>query len=358
MDPEMADFQSTFSGARVLVTGHTGFCGSWLTLWLKQLGAEVMGISLPPNTEPSLFRAAKVKTGITHREIDICDVAAMTLEIKAFKPQFVFHLAAQALVRPSYSDPVETFRVNTLGTACILEACRTVEGVKAAVLITTDKVYENKEWVWPYREGDPLGGKDPYSASKAAAELVASSYRRTMAPLGNDLALATARGGNIIGGGDWSIDRLIPDFVRACTTGAPIVLRNPAATRPWQHVLCLCHGYLVLADRLARARAAVQEAYNFGPRPEDVLSVRDVVDRFAAGWKPVPVEVRPSNLPEAGKLAIDSTRAETELGWRPAWKGLDGISRTADWYAGYYDRKQDARDLCEAQIKDYRGALG
>ncbi len=355
----MSDFETAFGKQRVLVTGHTGFCGSWLTLWLRRLGAEVMGVSLKPESSPALFTEAGLKSQVRHREIDICDMQKLSSEIADFQPAFVFHLAAQALVRRSYRDPIDTFRVNALGTACLLEACRPVKSVRAAVLITTDKVYENREWAWAYRENDALGGKDPYSASKACAELVAASYRRALIPGANGMAVATARGGNIIGGGDWSEDRLIPDLVRAISSKTPITIRNPKSTRPWQHVLCLCHGYLQLADQMTRPGGKVSEAYNFGPSGEDVLPVEDVLARFAQSWRPVPVVHQPdAGMPEAGMLSIDSARAQRELGWRPGWSGAEGIARAAEWYAGYYDRKETAASLCGKQIEAYRETIG
>ncbi len=251
----LLDFEVPLQGKRVLVTGHTGFTGGWLVSWLKLIGCDVAGLALAPATEPSLFAAADIADGIASTLGDIRDFAIVRSAVERHRPSVIIHLAAQPLVSKSFADPIETFATNALGTAHVLEAARLTPDVKAVVCITTDKVYRDQDWVRGYREQDPLGGKDPYSASKACAELVAASYRATLAERGNGVLIANARGGNIIGGGDWSADRIVPDFVRAVTARQPINLRNPAAVRPWQHVMALVHGYLVLARASVERRS-------------------------------------------------------------------------------------------------------
>ncbi|MBP2493761.1 CDP-glucose 4,6-dehydratase [Methylobacterium sp. PvP062] len=344
-----------YRGTRVLVTGHTGFKGAWLVAWLLDQGAEVMGLALgPPTDRPSLFRDLALADRMRSAVVDIRDAEAVREAVAAFRPEIVFHLAAQALVRRSYADPLETFAVNVMGTAHVLEAARHTDSVRAVVCVTSDKCYENREWVWGYRESDPLGGKDPYSASKAAAEIVAGSYRQALMP-GSRLRLATARGGNVIGGGDWSEDRLVPDLVRAIRSRAPLVLRNPDAVRPWQHVLELLHGYLLLGARLLAADDAAVGAWNFGPARASEVAVRRLVEQALAAWggDPIPVQIEASALREAGILKLDAAKAEAELGWRPRLGFARTVRLTMEWYRDYSARPTDARALVEAQIAEY-----
>jgi len=343
----------SLAGRRVLITGHTGFCGGWLALWLHRLGCDVHGLSLPPSTTPSLFEAAHVAEVVKHHLLDIREAGRLRDLVQEISPEIIFHLAAQPLVRLSYREPAETFAVNAVGTANVLDAARQT-GCRAVVVVTTDKVYQNREWIWPYREDEPLGGHDPYSASKACAELVAASFRSSYT---DGPAIATARGGNIIGGGDWSEDRLIPDFVRAVVSGTSITLRNPAATRPWQHVLALCHGYITLAAALLETPEIAMRSWNFGPDPEDAIPVSRIVQRFEAVWKKIDTTYQKSDLHEAKSLSVDSTLARNVLGWLPAWNLDLSLQATAEWYRDVIDRKQDARMACESQITSYVDAM-
>lgn len=337
-------------GRRVLVTGHTGFCGSWLSLWLGELGAEVYGLAKPPETDPNLFGLLNVLLEDRSHIGDISEAGVVSRVVSEIAPDIVFHLAAQPLVRRSYADPLDTYRSNVIGTAEICEAIRRTESVTAAVFVTTDKVYKNREWVHPYRETDELGGKDPYSASKAACELVIASYIDTVLDA-DRVKCASARGGNIIGGGDWSEDRLVPDIVRAIASDTPLTLRNPAATRPWQHVLALCHGYVALAERLDAGEAA-GGGWNFGPADNATLTTAEIVEAFSEGWRRPPVEIQPSPLHEAQLLALDCTKARIDLGWRPAWSTPESILRTVDWYRAHAEG-ENMLDFTRAQIKDY-----
>src|ERR1700744_1266839 len=280
----LLDFETALQGQRVFVPGHTGFTGGWLVSWLKRIGCDVAGLALAPSTDPSLFAVAGIAEGIVSTIGDIRDFAAGRSTVERHRPSIIIHLAAQPLVSKSFAEPIETFATNALGTAHVLEAARLTPDVKCVVCITTDKVYRDQDWVWGYREQDPLGGRDPYSASKACTELIAASYRATLAERGNGVLIANARGGNIIGGGDWSADRIVPDFVRAVTTRQPITLRNPDAVRPWQHVIALVHGYLVLAARLLSGDRAAADNWNFGPGDEAARTVGDLVEQLATVW--------------------------------------------------------------------------
>lgn len=348
-------FEHRLAGERILVTGHTGFTGGWLTAWLAAIGAEVHGLALAPETSPNLFETARIAEVVRHRLADIRSTDDVRRCMGEVRPSVVIHLAAQPLVRRSYREPVETFAANVMGTANVLEAARAC-GVQAAVVITTDKVYRNREWDQAYREVDELGGKDPYSASKACAELVAASYQASFGSGG--LAIATARGGNIVGGGDWSEDRLIPDFVRATLAGQPIVLRNPNATRPWQHVLSLCHGYLMLAAALLDRPAQHVGGWNLGPSADDVVPVARVVEMLSRKWRTPGIKIEPSNLAEAQLLALDSTKAREKLNWRPPWPLEKVLDCTAEWYRDFHDGRADARVLLDCQIAEYRDAIG
>ena len=355
MAVDLLPFERRLAGERILVTGHTGFTGGWLTAWLASIGAEVHGLALAPETSPNLFDAARIGEIVRHRLLDIRSVPDVMRCVDEVRPSVLIHLAAQPLVRRSYRAPVETFATNVIGTAHVLEAARAC-GVRAAVAITTDKVYRNREWDRPYSEVDELGGKDPYSASKACAELVAASYQASFGADGP--AIATARGGNIIGGGDWSEDRLIPDFVRAILAGKPIVLRNPGATRPWQHVLSLCHGYLMLAAALLDGPAEHVGGWNLGPTSEQIVPVARVVEMLSRKWRAAEIRVEPSNLAEAQLLALDSTKARTTLGWHPPWSLDTVLARTAEWYRDFHDGHTNARVLLDRQIAEYRQAIG
>lgn len=340
-------------GRRVLVTGHTGFKGSWLCLCLLRAGARVCGYALPPRTEQDNFVRTGLAKRLDHQEGDVRDLDRLRTVTAAFQPEVAFHLAAQALVRRSYADPAETFAVNSLGTANVLEALRAVPACRTVVAITSDKCYENREWVWGYREDDSLGGHDPYSASKAAAEVIISSYRRSFfRPAGR--GLASARAGNVIGGGDWSPDRLVPDCIRSLARGETIVLRRPEATRPWQHVLEPVSGYLRLAEALLDQPQAFDEAWNFGPEPSGVYTVRDVVELVIRGWGSGRWEpTGDTSTHEAGLLALDISKARQRLGWGPVWDAPTAIARTVAWYRA---QEQDMFGFCERQVEDYEQA--
>jgi CDP-glucose 4,6-dehydratase len=342
-----------WSGKRVLLTGHTGFKGSWLTLWLHHLGATVAGLSLPPITHPSLFESARVaEVCCLSRMGDIRDRAATAAVIRDFRPEIVLHLAAQPLVRASYREPVETFATNIQGTIHVLDALRGLAEVQVAVMITTDKVYRNREWERPYREEDTLGGADPYSASKAACELVIDAYRDSFLRA-QGVRLASARAGNVIGGGDWSEDRLIPDAVRAWQQGKVLEIRRPGAVRPWQHVLDPLAGYLLLAESLWHRKVA-EEAYNFGPPQDDAASVRAVIEqaREVVGDAKVHYHQQLQGPHEAGLLLLESAKARSQLGYRSRLGLAEGVRRTLHWYQAQA-AGDDARRLCEEDIREY-----
>ena len=327
---------SFWNQRRVFITGHTGFKGGWLSLWLSRLGARVTGYALPPPTTPSFFEATGLERRLTSVIGDIRDLDALDRAMGATQPEVVFHLAAQALVRRAHADPIETIGSNVMGTAHVLEAARRRPEVRAVVVVTSDKVYDNRERTWGYREGDRLGGREPYGASKAAAEKVVEAYRHsyfTDRPVG----IATARAGNIIGGGDWAADRLVPDAIRAFTAGLPLVLRNPAATRPWQYVLDPLRGYLMLAERLCADTPAAAGAWNFGPDTEGEVPVSHVADRMVALWSDgARWHHDGGEHPyEAGFLAVDSTKADRRLNWRCAVSLEDGLAATMAWYRAH-----------------------
>lgn len=354
----LADF---YRGKRVLITGHTGFKGSWLCLWLHKLGAEITGYALDPPTKPSLFELAGVD-GLVHSVIhDIRDLETLKRALLGARPEIVFHMAAQPLVRDSYLDPVATFEINVMGTVNLLEAVRGCPDVRAVVNVTTDKCYENREWIWGYRENDPLGGFDPYSSSKACSEIVTTAYLRSFFDIDNyeihGVALASARSGNAIGGGDWGQDRLVPDCFRSILNGGNIRLRNPKAIRPWQHVLEPLCGYLLLARRLYEEGPTYAGAWNFGPLEADEREVEWLVRRICEKWGGpigygVPDGVQPH---EARYLKLDCSKAKAVLGWNPRWRLEDAIDKTIEWYKAYgagagSDR---LRSLCNGQIEQY-----
>jgi CDP-glucose 4,6-dehydratase len=339
MDDVEMMFANAYKNRRVLVTGHTGFKGSWLVLWLQMMGAKVTGISLPPETSPNHWNLLDI--GIESFHIDIRDEDLLRKKIVEARPEIVFHLAAQPLVRRSYRKPLETWATNVMGTANVLDACRQVDGLSAIVVVTTDKCYENKEWVWGYREIDPLGGHDPYSASKGGSELVAASYRHAFFNTSTSPLLATARAGNVIGGGDRSEDRLIPDLVRSIEAGKSLEIRSPVATRPWQHVLECLSGYLMLGQQLLERNTSAAEAWNFGPDREGNRQVMQVLAEMKANW-PI-VEWNCSDAPqphEAQLLQLDSGKARDKLLWRPVWAFDEGVAATAEWYRAWMDRKE------------------
>ena len=346
-------------GRRVLVTGHTGFKGAWLSLWLEMLGAEVLGFALAPATRPSLFVLAGVEGSLDHRLGDVRDGAALQAVVTAFRPEIVFHLAAQSLVRASYAAPVETFATNVMGTVHMLEAVRRIGGVGAALIVTSDKCYAENGGAHAYRESDRMGGHDPYSASKGCAELAAAAYGRAfLGPAG--LPLATVRAGNVIGGGDWAQDRLVADLMRGFIAGDVPVVRSPAAIRPWQHVLDPLAGYLLAAEHLWHQRPALPAAWNFGPDEADAVPVAAVAETLCRHWGDgarFRIETDPAAPREAQVLRLDATRARQELGWRPRWRLGAALARTAAWYREYA-ACADVRALTRGQIAAWSGSPG
>ena len=344
-------FGDVFRGRSVWLSGHTGFKGAWLAEWLLQLGAKIHGYALAPNTQPSLFEQLDLTVRLAHELNDVRDAVAVTHSIQQAQPDFVFHLAAQPLVRLSYAQPVETYATNVMGTVHVLEALRSLKKPCAAVFITTDKCYENREWIYGYREEDPLGGYDPYSSSKAAAEIVIGAYRRSFFQ-NHPVKIASARAGNVIGGGDWASDRIIPDCIRALQSNHPIPVRNKVATRPWQHVLEPLSGYLWLAacltSDLRPLTSALTSAFNFGPTHESNRTVAELVEEILKHWpgrwedKTVTRAVHEANL-----LQLSTDKAHALLGWRPVWNFPTAVEQTVGWY------RQPSRDLTVRQITRY-----
>lgn len=342
-----------WSGRRVLLTGHTGFKGGWLALWLQSMDAEVCGLALAPPTSPALFEIARVAAGMQHHIVDIRDCSAVHSVMSGFQPDIVFHLAAQPLVRASYQHPINTYATNVMGTVHVLEAARHAGSVRTIVNVTTDKCYDNRELTTGYRETDPMGGHDPYSSSKGCAELVSAAYRTSFL-CDAGIALATARAGNVIGGGDWAEDRLVPDVLRALERGEPVQIRNPHAIRPWQHVLEPLSGYLLLAQRLHMHGQQDAEAWNFGPRADDAKPVQWIVERLCkawgddAHWKP-----QPGTHPhEASFLKLDISKADHRLHWAPRWSLDTALNRTVQWQRAW-QQQADMRVVCLQQISEY-----
>lgn len=331
------DVDPTFwSGKRVFLTGHTGFKGSWMSLWLQRMGADVTGFALTPPTSPALFEVAGVAAGMTSIIGDIRDREALETALVAADPEIVIHMAAQPLVRASYDDPVGTYATNVMGTVHLLEAVRKVSSVRAVCVVTTDKCYENREWVWGYREDEAMGGYDPYSNSKGCSELVTSAYRRSFFTGDGQPALASARAGNVIGGGDWAADRLIPDILRAVANGDPVLIRNPLATRPWQHVLEPVSGYLVLCQALW-ADPTTAQAWNFGPRDEDAQPVQWIVEHMCERWGDGAAWTRDESVQphEANYLKLDISKARFGLGWQPRWSLSHALDRIVAWHRAW-----------------------
>jgi CDP-glucose 4,6-dehydratase len=347
----------------VFLTGHTGFKGSWLAIWLSKLGARVRGFSLDPCTEPNMFTLASVGSMVEDFRGDIRDEKKLASSMMEFAPEVVIHMAAQPLVRRSYADPVGTYATNVMGTVHILEAIRRTPSVRAVVCVTTDKVYENREWVWPYRETDHLGGHDPYASSKACAEIVSAAYRRSFFPAErlreHHIVLATARAGNVIGGGDWSEDRLIPDLVRGFCSKKPVFIRRPNAIRPWQHVLEPLYGYIMLAERLLAADGRFDSAYNFGPSDEDTWAVERIANKLVemwrdgATWKHDP----DPGAHEANYLRLDASRARLELGWQPRLNIEKALEWTMAWYRAW-NRGENMAEFTIRQIAAYEKLRG
>jgi len=344
-----------WSGKRILLTGHTGFKGSWMALWLHRLGAKVTGVSLPPTSNPNLFNLAQIQDLTDSHFLDIRDAYGLAALIQKTEPEIIFHLAAQALVRTGYQDPLTTFATNIQGTANLLNALREIASVRVVLAVTTDKVYQNLERSTAYIETDLLGGYDPYSASKAAAEMVIACYRDSYLKE-KGIAVASARAGNVIGGGDWSKDRLIPDAVRAWQEKIPLKIRRPEAIRPWQHVLEPLAGYLVLAQKLWQ-NPKLAGAYNFGPNPKEVASVRAVIEqaRQAVGVSEVIYEDGNVGPHEAGSLSLEISKAQSVLGFIPKWRLVETVNRTMAWYVAQ-KLGAKARDLCEAEITAYEAS--
>lgn len=350
--------QAFWAGKTVLLTGHTGFKGSWLSLWLQSMGAKVIGFALAPPSNPSLFETAKVAEGMVSIDGDIRDYAVLAEVFKKYQPEIVIHMAAQALVRYSYVNPVETYATNVMGTVHLLEAAKQAGSVRAIVNVTSDKCYENREWIWGYRENEAMGGYDPYSSSKGCAELVALAYRSSFFNpqdyMHHRVALASARAGNVIGGGDWADDRLIPDIMRAIVEGKPVRIRNPHAIRPWQHVLEPLSGYLVLAQELFQSGAAYAEGWNFGPDDMDAKAVQWIVEKLTQAWgEGASWMLDDGNHPhEAHYLKLDCSKAKARLNWYPRWHLEDTLKAIVDWQRAYQQRK-DMRAVTLQQIAAY-----
>jgi len=357
--------QNFWKGKKVFVTGHTGFKGSWLTQWLLLLGATVKGFSLEPETNPALFSILQLTEHMMHTIGDIRDGEALKKSLVSFQPDIVFHLAAQPLVRRSYKEPHLTYETNVMGTLNLYEAVRSCDTVRSVVSITTDKCYENREWVWGYRESDPMGGYDPYSSSKGCVELLSSAYRHSffnVADYGktHQVGLATARAGNVIGGGDWAEDRLIPDCIRSLSTGKDIVIRNPRATRPWQHVLEPLSGYLLLAQKLWDEPRQYDGGWNFGPSDDDARPVEWIVKRLCSLWKSdVGYKIDKGSHPhESNYLKLDCSKVKAKLGWRPTWNLERALSEIVSWHKGFpINAKEKTLTCIEQRMGDSKNEI-
>lgn len=348
-----------YKDRRVLVTGHTGFKGTWLSLWLNQLGAKVCGISLPPDTEPSIFTLTGAAQQVESHLFDIADAESLKKAVAAFAPEVIFHLAAQSLVRRSYAFPAATFQTNVMGTLNVLEAARSAPSLKAIVVVTSDKVYRNLETGRAFVEDDPLGGDDPYSASKACTEIASQSWRASFLRQADAPRLATARAGNVFGGGDWCADRLLPDIVRAVSAGQPVILRNPTAVRPWQYVLEPLCGYLTLGERLAAGEQSADQAWNFGPIDNEVIDVEAFARRTVAAWGRGSVEVKPDpDAPkEARLLQLDSSKSVTKLDWKPALSFQESLEWSVDWYRQVLADPSQAQNVTTTQLRAFTKRL-
>ena len=361
MNLYIKDIKDIYKNKKVLITGHTGFKGSWLSLWLLELGANVIGYSLEPPTHPNLFEALSLNKKLIHIIGDVRDEKKLSSVFKKYKPEFVFHLAAQPLVRLSYTEPKLTYETNIIGTINVLEAVRKTDSVRVCVVITTDKCYENKEWVYGYRETDPMGGYDPYSSSKACAELIVSAYRNSFFnPRDYDkihnIALSSVRAGNVIGGGDWGEDRLIPDCIKTLSKNKIINIRNPQATRPWQYVLEPLSGYLLLGSKMYKDGKRYSSAWNFGPNDDDIITVEEIVKLVIQNWGNGYYKVDTSSQPhEAGLLKLDTSKACTFLGWKPVYNLCEAIKRTINWYKYFYKSvgKEKLYKITVNDISDY-----
>lgn len=359
----LEDVVNPWQGRRVFLTGHTGFKGGWLSHWLAKRGAQIRGYALDPAGPSDFFAVAGVGDVLEDVRGDIRDCAKLEGAMREFRPEVVFHLAAQPLVRRGYADPLETYSTNVMGTAHVMEAVRKTPSARAVVCVTTDKCYQNREWVWPYRETDPLGGYDPYSSSKACAEIVAAAYRSSFFPLDrfseHRVGVATARAGNVIGGGDWSADRLIPDLIRGFQAGQPAAIRHPNAIRPWQHVLESLHGYQLIAEQLLAGRAQFASAYNFGPGGDDAWPVERMATKLAEMWGDGARWIRDAapTPHEAHFLRLDSSKARAELGWRPRLRTETALEWTVEWYRAW-SKGAELRKVTEEQITAYESLLG
>lgn len=344
---------------KVFITGHTGFKGSWLSLWLQSLGANVIGYALDPPSDPSLFIVANIENGMTSIHGDIRDTEQMVHAITVHRPEIIIHMAAQSLVRYSYHYPVETYTTNVLGTVNVLEAARQTLGVKAVIIVTSDKCYENREWDWGYRENDPMGGYDPYSNSKGCAELVTSAYRHSFFDTAScTAAVATVRAGNVIGGGDWAEDRLMTDMIRAISKGQPVLIRSPHAVRPWQHTLEPLSGYLLLAEHLYEEGNSYAEGWNFGPRDDDAREVQWIVERVTSLWGEGATWIKDNgdHPHEANYLKLDCSKARSRLQWQPHLNLSQALEKTVLWYKAFFNG-ENMREITLNQIYDYQGAL-
>ncbi len=338
----MHQFDNIYNNRRILVTGHTGFKGSWLCLWLKELGARVFGLARAPETQPNHWDLLGLD--IEEERFDICDFSCLRAWLEKIRPELVFHLAAQSLVKKSYQNPLETWTTNVMGTVNLVEAARHIRETRAVLVVTTDKVYKNNEWPWGYREIDQLEGYDPYSASKAAAELVVNSYRNSFSGTSAGIPLiGTARGGNVIGGGDWAEDRLIPDLIRAMEAGKSLSIRHPGATRPWQHVLDCLSGYLLLGQKMLEGKREAADAWNFGPDQESNVQVVDMLRRIKDLWPEVSWQCDQGPVEhEANYLYLDSSKSRKLLGWQPVWSLQEALEATIEWYKSYRDSRLPA----------------